>query len=88
MNESLNRFAQYIDMTAIPHATKALTGAFDRLERASQSMLGTVNVAVGDLGAAMADMRAAKIQAKVAVAVIRFADEMWGELLNLQAARD
>jgi hypothetical protein len=35
------------------------------------------------LGAALADMSAAKTQAKASVAVIRFADEMWDALIEI-----
>jgi hypothetical protein len=71
-------------MTAIPHAAEALTSALDRFGHASSRLLGAVTGAgESDLGAALADMSAAKTQAKASVAVIRFADEMWDALIEI-----
>lgn len=71
-------------MTAIPHAALALTSALDRFGHASARVLEAVTGAdEADLGAALADMSAAKTQARAGVAVIRFADEMWDEILRI-----
>lgn len=76
-------------MTAIPHAAEALTSALDRFGHASSRVLGAVTGAGDDLGAALADMSAAKTQAKAGVAVIRFSDEMWRALVEIvQEPRD
>lgn len=75
-------------MTAIPHAAKALTSAFDRLEHASGRLLGAVNGASGaDPAVALADMIQAKHQVKASVAVVRLADAMWRDLLELSVRR-
>lgn len=71
-------------MTAIPHAALALTSALDRFGHASARVLEAVTGADDtDLGAAFVEMSAAKTQAKAAVAVIRFADEMYQALLEI-----
>jgi hypothetical protein len=70
-------------MTAIPHAALALTSALDRFGHASARVLGAVTGGDEDLGAALADMSAAKAQAKASVAVVRVANEMWGALLEI-----
>jgi hypothetical protein len=70
-------------MTAIPHAALALTSALDRFGHASARVLEAVTGADADLGAALAEMSAAKTQAKAGVAVIRFADEMYEALLEI-----
>lgn len=72
-------------MTAIPHAAQALTSALDRFELASARVLGAVTGADEDLGAALAEMSAAKMQAKASVSMIRFADEMYEALLDIAA---
>jgi hypothetical protein len=74
-------------MTAIPHAALALTSALDRFGHASARVLEAVTGAdETDLGAALVDMSAAKTQAQAGVAVIRFADAMWDELLRIGQA--
>lgn len=71
-------------MTAIPHAALALTSALDRFGHASARVLEAVTGAdETDLGAALVEMSAAKTQATAGVAVIRFADAMWDELLRI-----
>lgn len=70
-------------MTAIPHAAQALTSALDRFELASVRVLGAVTGADEDLGAALAEMSAAKMQAKASVSMSRFADEMYEALLDI-----
>lgn len=71
-------------MTAIPHAALALTSALDRFGHASVRVLEAVTGADGeDLGTALAEMSAAKTQAKAGVALIRFADEMYEALLEI-----
>jgi hypothetical protein len=71
-------------MTAIPHAALALTSALDRFGHASARVLEAVTgEGDGDLGASLAEMSAAKTQAKAGVAVIRFADEMWDALIEI-----
>ncbi len=73
-------------MTAIPHAAQALTSALDRFELASVRVLGAVTGAENEnLGAALADLSAAKTQVKASVTVVRFADEMWGALIAIGA---
>ena len=71
-------------MTAIPHAAEALTSAFSRFEHAASRVLGA---ALGsnddDQAAAAVDMMEAKAQAKAAVAVVRFSDEMYQALLDI-----
>lgn len=71
-------------MTAIPHAAEALTSALDRFGHASVRVLEAVTGADdADLGAALVDMSAAKVQAKASIAVIRFSDEMFEALLQI-----
>lgn len=70
-------------MTAIPHAAEALTSASGRFERSSARLLEAASGAGGDIAAPLIDMIAAKAQFKAGVAVIRFADEMWGALLQI-----
>lgn len=70
-------------MTAPPHAAKALTSAYDRLESASLRLLGAVSGGREDAGAAIADMIAANAQARASLAVIRFSDDMYEALLNI-----
>ena len=73
-------------MTAIPHAALALTSALDRFELASVRVLGAVTGAEDEnLGAALADLSAAKTQVKASVTVVRFADETWGALIAIGA---
>ena len=71
-------------MTALPLAAAALTGAFDRLERASY---GVREAAIGasDPAKPLTDLATAKRELQAAVAVTRIADDMLGELLKLQA---
>jgi flagellar hook protein FlgE len=73
-------------MTAIPHAARALTSALGRFERASTR---TLEAATGvgddtDIAATVVEMIEAKTQVKAAVAIVRFSDEMWKALLELQ----
>lgn len=71
-------------MTAIPHAAEALTSALDRFGHASARVLGAVTGAdEGDLGAALAELSAAKVTVKANVAVIRFSEEMWNALVQI-----
>jgi len=70
-------------MTAIPHAAVALTSALDRFGHASTRLLGAVSGAPEDTGAALVGMIEAKTQAKAAVSVIRFSDEMWDALVEI-----
>ena len=72
-------------MPAIPHAAKALTSAYDRLEHAGMQLLGAVNGAPGNdnAEAALVDMVFAKAEARANLAVIRFSDEMFGALLDI-----
>ncbi len=71
-------------MTAIPHAALALTSALDRFGHASARVSEAVTGASdADLGSALVEMSAAKVQAKAGVAVIRFADEMYDALLEI-----
>ncbi len=71
-------------MTAIPHAAVALTSALDRFGHASARVLEAVTGADdADLGAALVDMSAAKVQAKASIAVTRFSDEMFQALLDI-----
>jgi hypothetical protein len=71
-------------MTAIPHAAEALTSALDRFGHASWRVLGAVTGGdEADLGSALADMSAAKVQAQAGAAVIRFSDEMWRALVEI-----
>lgn len=71
-------------MTAIPHAAVALTSALGRFDAAAsrtvEAATGADDVAMGE---AMVDMIEAKTQVKAGVALIRFADEMWGALLSI-----
>lgn len=71
-------------VTAIPHAALALTSALDRFGHASVRVPEAVT-GDDDAGAAeaLADMMEARTQAKVGVALIRFADEMWDALLDI-----
>ena len=74
-------------MTAIPHAAEALSNASGRFERAGQRMLEAASGAEGeDVGAAMADMISAKAHYKAGLAVVRFSNEMWGALLDINAS--
>ena len=70
-------------MTAIPHAAEALTSALDRFGHAASRVLEAVTGAEGDLGAALVDVSAAKVQAKASIAVIHFSDEMWKALVEI-----
>ena len=71
-------------MTAIPHAAEALTSALDRFGHASMRVLEAVTGGdEKDLGAGLAEMSAAKMQAKASIAVIRFSDEMWAALVEI-----
>jgi len=71
-------------MTAIPHAALALTSALDRFGHASSRLLGAVTGAGdGDAAGALADMAAAKTQAKAGVAMLRFSDELYRALLEI-----
>lgn len=70
-------------MTAIPHAAEALTSALDRFGHAATRVLGAVTGAEGELGAALAQMSAAKTQAKASVAVIHFSDELFRALVEM-----
>lgn len=72
-------------MTAIPHAAKALTSAFGRLEQASLQLLGAVNGVAGydNAEGALVDMMLAKTEVRANVAVIRFSDEMYRALLDV-----
>lgn len=70
-------------MTAIPHAAEALTSALSRFEHASSRMLGAATGANDDQAAAVVDMIEAKAQAKAAVAVVRFSDEMFRALIDI-----
>lgn len=71
-------------MTAIPHAAVALTSALDRFEHASMQVLEAVTGSDdANLGAGLAEMAAAKMQAKASIAVIRFSDEMWNALVKI-----
>lgn len=72
-------------MPAIPHAAKALTSAFGRLEHSGFQLLGAVNgaAASGGAGDALADLTMAKTDVRAAVAVIRFSDEMQRALLDV-----
>ena len=85
VNEKLSGVWQGPFMSAIPHAAKALTSAFDRLELAATRTLEAVNGASGGTEAALTDMTMAKHQLKALVAVTRLADSMLAELLRLQA---
>ena len=71
-------------MTAIPHAGMALTSALDRFGHAGSRVLEAVT-GRGDanLGASLAAMRDAKVQAIASISVIRFSDEMYKALLEL-----
>jgi hypothetical protein len=88
VNEKLSGLWHGLFMSAIPHAAKALTSAFDRLELAATRMLGAVNGASGGAEATLTDMTMAKHQLKAMVQVTRVADSMLAELLKLQAERD
>jgi hypothetical protein len=70
-------------MTAPPHAAKALTSAYDRLESASLRLLEAVSGGREDAGDAIADMVAAKAEARAKIAVIRFSDDMLRSLLEI-----
>ena len=71
-------------MTAIPHAAEALTSALSRFEHASSRMLGAaLGANDNDQAAAVVDMIEAKAQAKAAVAVVRFSDEMYQALIEI-----
>lgn len=74
-------------MTAIPHAAEALTSAFGRFERAATRVLGAATGAGAgddeDLAASFVEMAQAKVQAKAAVATVRFSDAMWAELIDI-----
>lgn len=71
-------------MTAIPHAAEALTSASGRFERASARLLEAASGADGgEMASALVEMGEAKTQFKAGVAVVRFADEMWEELLRI-----
>jgi len=71
-------------MTAIPHAAEALTSALDRFGHASSRVLEAVTGAdEADLGSALVDMSAAKMQAKASIAVIHFSNEMWDALVEI-----
>ena len=73
-------------MTAIPHAAEALTSALDRLDRANTRVLGAVSGAVNeDIGSALADASEARTQVRATVALIRFSDAMWQELMKIRA---
>jgi hypothetical protein len=71
-------------MTAIPHAAEALTSALDRFGHASSRVLEAVTGAdEADLGSALVEMSAAKVQAKASIAVINFSNEMWDALVEI-----
>lgn len=71
-------------MTAIPHAAEALTSAFSRFEHAASRVLGAaLGSSDEDQAAAVVDMVEAKAQAKAAVAVVRFSDEMYQALIEI-----
>lgn len=78
-------------MTAIPHAAMALTSALGRFERASKQML---EAATGEGPAAenpvapIVEVMEAKAQFQAGVGVLKFADAMWGALLDLQTERE
>ncbi|MEZ5994327.1 MAG: hypothetical protein R3C25_01090 [Hyphomonadaceae bacterium] len=75
-------------MTAIPHAALALTSALGRFEHASSQVLRAATGAGDeDLGDGLVEMAEAKVQARAGAAVIRFADEMYGALLDLARER-
>jgi hypothetical protein len=76
-------------MTAIPHAAEALTSALDRFGHASARVLGAVTGAdEGNLGAALVDLSAAKVQAIASISAIRFSDEMWKALIEIAQEKD
>lgn len=72
-------------MSAIPHAAKALTSAYGRLEQAGMQLLGAVNGVRGydNAEGALVDMLLAKADIRASVAVIRISDEMYGALLDI-----
>ena len=73
-------------MTAIPHAARALTSALGRFERASVRSLEAATGVGEDLDPVtpIVEVIEAKTQVKAAVAVVRFSDEMWKALIEIQ----
>jgi len=74
-------------VTAIPHAAEALTSASGRFELNSARLLEAASGGGADMAEPLVGMMAAKAQFKAGVALIRFADDMWGALLDIRAAR-
>ena len=73
-------------MTAIPHAAEALTSALDRLDHANTRVLEAVSGSGdGDIGSALADASQARLQYRATVALIKFSDEMFHELIKIRA---
>jgi hypothetical protein len=75
-------------MTAIPHASLALTSALGRFERAGSRLLGAATGAGEAPAPALVEMIEAKTQLKAGVAVVRFADEMYEALLEIGRERE
>lgn len=73
-------------MTAIPHAAEALTSALDRLDRANTHVLEAVSgVGDQDVGSALADASQARVQLRASLALVRFSDDMFQELIKMAA---
>jgi hypothetical protein len=71
-------------MSAIPSPALALTRAFDRLERSSARVINAAQSADGaELPTAIVDQMDAKAQARAAIALVKFSDEMTKALLDL-----
>jgi len=71
-------------MSAIPSPALALTRAFDRLERSGARVVNAAQSADGaDLAPAIVDQMDAKAQARAAMALVKFSDEMTKALLDI-----
>jgi hypothetical protein len=71
-------------MTAIPHAAGALTSALGRFDSASvRALEAAAGVGKSDFGVALVEVMSARAQAIAAISAIRFSDDMWKALLDL-----
>jgi flagellar basal body rod protein FlgC len=75
-------------MSAIATAAHAISNAFVRLDQGAQKVQrGVAGAPDADPAAGMVEMMEAKHQVTANVSVVRIADSMMHELLNLQARR-
>lgn len=72
-------------MTALPPAAEALTSAFGRFDRANAHLVeAATGVGQADVGAAMVGAMTSRIAAIAAIQSVRFSDDVWKALLELQ----